>query len=47
VFRRKTRTDFDADACGFGFGTRLKEVAFGHAPDASRPTLLDGGRRPR
>lgn len=42
VFRRKTRTDLDANACGFGFGARLREVSFGHAPDISRQVLFDG-----
>jgi len=42
VFRRITRTDLDPDARGFGFGTRLEEVAFGHVWDASRRGPFDG-----
>lgn len=42
VLRRITRTDLDPNAPGFGFGTRLEEIAFGHARDASRQGPFDG-----
>ena len=47
VFRRKTRTDLNADARGFGFGGRFEEIAFGHVSDSSRQARFDWRALPR
>ena len=40
VLRRKASTDLHADALGFGFGIRFKEIVIRHSEDSSRQSRL-------